>query len=592
MIPLGFKIANNPSTARILNLGLGDGEFLAWSYNGIFKNTRAESQPLALVGFRKINGNCLDESLRYARVPLTALGHVRIGTIWEDNVSRSMAIFEEQEFAVDFRAGEWCHLSFWTAGSGRRAPYDMSKYPLAHPRDGNWYLEFKHKGGGVLVIPCLEFLTQCYGRSPELSRVLTTYPWVEATKRLFPPIDEKEEPETAWKIKIPHRLHKDDAIFLAHGKYDPYARAVAKDLHSQIEAQYNPQRKMPIFLKVTPWFQGPAELFCHGIPLDSRSFLALRIVGGSDPDGILIERQRDIAGVQDGDEGERGDDDGWKTPSARRLIFPPDIVDLTGDEEPDHGASMVEVVNQGFKVLGIPRLVVDRHGKIIPRSFGKRRGESPPSIYSSGEPHGSRKGVGYAANHAPRILESYGALLDVWKATASLNQAHPGLIQSASWFTLADGYQERGTPRLIELTPIDEPECSTTTRNWCYFDVASARLRGLMVLRIVSRGVTFHLIEIERRPRQVKEGIEKAEESYRGFVVEMKEGEAFERWLRRFLSDVRYVRGIVSKLLGRYPIKADTFPHTTRGGYVPGEPAVLNALEKMGITIAASKARP
>lgn len=588
-IPFNFKVVDNPSTVKIQNLErLGEGEFLAWSYNGLYKNLKAGSLPYALVGFRKILGACLDESVQSARVPLTALSQVRLGTIWKDNASHSMAAFEEREFDLDFRSGEWSYLSFWDARKGHRPPYDLSKYPLKYATDGNWYLEFKLKGGGVLVVPCLEFLTQCYGRSSELTRVLTTYLWPEVNTRLFPPIDERDEPESAWKVKIPERLHRDDAIFLAHVKYDPYAREIAKSLHSQIQAQYNRESKTPIFLKVAPWFQGPAELCCQGIPLDDRSFLALRIVGGSDPDGILIERHRDIAGAQDADAGNQGDLDGWRS-SAKRLIYPPDIVALTGDEEPDHGASSVEIVNQGFKMMGVPRLVVDRHGEIIPRSYARRRSEAQPKVYSSGEPYGSGKGVGYAGSHTPRTLESYGALLDVWKATDSLKQPHPGLIQSASWFTFADGYQQQGTPQFILLNPIKELEYPTITRNWCYFDAAKSRLRGVMVLRIVSNGSIFHLVEIERRLRHEGEGTEKKEEPYRGLIIEIREGKGFEQWLRKFLSDVRYVRGIVSKLVGRYHFKADTFPHTKRDGYLSGEPAVLNALEKMGITIPAKR---
>lgn len=596
-IPFNFKILRTKKVTRLANLSLIGDAFVAWSYHGIYKNRNAESQPQVLVGFRQLIGSLLADEVILRRVPLTALGQVRIGTIWKDNVSDTAASFDQHDFDVDFRSTEWRHTSFAVPSIGDgTAPYPLACYPLKYPKDQNWYIEFKLPSGGKLVIPCLEFYARCYGRSNELNRILATYRWDEVNNRCYAPIGEPEEYDK-WKIKLRKRLHNGDTVFLAHAKYDPYTRQVAKEINAQIESQFVPESKTPCFIKVAPWFQGPAELRCQGIWFDNgRSFLALQIDGCSDPDGILIERDRENTNKNVAGESNPERVDAWKGAPEKRLIRPPDIVDLTDDDEPDHGASSVEIQDSGFVVLGIRRAIVDRHGNRISSSSRSPRKGSDESSYSSGEPHGSGKGIGYASIHAPVILESHGALLDAWNAANSLKMKHPDLIQSADWFTFTHGYRSDGNPKLIALEAIDqetELETPDSTRNWCYFDVDAGRMRGVMVLRIVSNGLPIHIVEIERRPRKTTgqtDVMKESEEPYQGFVTVITDRAVFEKWLRRFVYDVRYVRGIVSKLVPYCPARADTFRHPkVRGDYVLGEPAVLNALEKMGVSTASGK---
>ncbi|MFC5301991.1 hypothetical protein [Azospira restricta] len=588
-IPFQFEILKTPSVTRIPGLALPAGSYVAWTYNGVVKNLQAKSQPLALVGFRQIVEGSVADDLILRRVPLTALGQVRIGTIWANNMSHTSAKFEEFDFEVDFRGAAWQHTSFFYASpSTRTTPYPMELYPLKHQKDKNWNIEFKLQNGGKLVVPCLEFYSRCYGRSEELNRILATYGWDEVNKRFYAPLEEPEE-SGKWKVKLRKRLHNGDTVFLAHAKYDPYTQRVAREIYGQLESQFVPRNKAPSFLKVAPWFQGPAELRCQGIWFDNqRSFLALRVIGGSDPDGILIERGRENTNKNIEGNPDLENDNAWEGAIEKRLIRPPDIVDLTGDDEPNHGTGAVEILDPKFVVLGIPRAVVDRHGERISSSSKNRRKGGNESTNSSGERHGSGSGIGYASIHAPVHLESHGALLDMWNATSSLKKKHPELIQTAEWFTFADGYRSDGNPKLIALEPIDEEEIPTTTRNWVYFDVKTARPRGLMVLRITSRGRPIYIVEIERRPRKVanQSDVEKeGEEAYRGVMAVIEDSKIFEQWLRRFMSDVRYIRGIVSKLIPHCPGLADTFTHPkTRGEYILGEAALLQALEKAGIT--------
>jgi hypothetical protein len=588
-IPFQFEVLKTPTVARLPHLGLTDDQYVVWSYNGVIKNPKVDAQPLVLVGFRKLDKGAVADELILRRVPLTALGQVRIGSIWEKNICNTSAKFEEHDFEVDFRLGNWKYSSFFDSSPKNGSslpPYPMELYPLKYQGDRNRHIEFQLNEGGKLVVPCLEFYARCYGRSEELNRILATYSWDEVERRFYAPLDEPEE-SGKWKVKLRKRLHNGDTVFLAHTKYDTYTQKVARSIHSQLEAQFDAETNSPAFLKIAPWFQGPAEIRCQGIWFNNRkSFLALRIIGASDPDGILIERNRENSNKTSGDSSDFEAGKAWDGATETHLVRPPDIVDLTSDVEPDHGTGAVEILDPSFVVLGIPRAIVDKHGERISSSSKNRRPGGNESSYSSGERHGSGKGVGYASIHAPESYESHGALLDLWNATISLKKKHPPLIQTAEWFTFTEGYRSDGTPKLIALEPIEkEEEVPTITRNWVYFDVKTERPRGLMVLRITSNGRSIYIVEIERRPRKTttqnsedKDG----EEPYRGVVATVEDSKVFENWLRRFMSDVRYVRGIVRKVVPYFPSLADTFTHPkTRGEYILGEAALLQALEKI-----------
>ncbi len=507
-----------------------------------------------------------------------------------------MVDFDVHDFDVDFRPDKWRHTSFQNVfKNSTSAPYPRDIYPLQVKTDKNWFLEFMLSSGGKLVVPSLEFFSRCYGRSQELNRILATYPWKGAqdadNSRLYVPLDEPEEPNR-WKVKLRRRLTNGDTTFLAHAKYDSYTEKVAKSIYGQIEDSYKPESTAPMFIKIPPWFQGPAEIRARGIWFDNnRSFLALQIVGSSDPDGILILRDRENTNKTDGVDPKDGNV-AWPGTSERLLIRPPDIVDLTGDVEPDHGTGAVEILDPDFVVMGIPRKIVDIYGRKVTSRSGKKESADDASAYSSGDPYGSQQGVGYASIHAKPVMESNGALMDMWNAILHTQKKYPGKVQTIEWFTFEHGYVSAGEPGLIALEPIDDdhdPEIPTITRNWLFQDVATARVRGVMVVRMIVNGVDVHIIELQRRPRTKKDANDQkkdSEESFKGYVIVLKDAKDFLPWLRRFLSDVRYVRGIVQKLVPFSPGDAATFTHKPAGHEeIPCEAAVLNALTKMGIKL-------
>lgn len=591
-IPLNHKLKRITKEVRLKNNLFGnDTEWIAWWYCGIYKNRSAESQPNVLVAFRELSASGLSDVVIPRRVPLTSLGQVRIGTVWKDSVCRSEAVFDTAKFLVDFNKGTWKFTSFQkTAKENVQEPYPLNIHLLEYEADKNWLIEFPFSEGGKLVIPCLELLSRCYGRSQEMKRILATYPWHGAKEshnsRLYSPLDEPEEPGK-WKVKLRRRLVNGDVVFLAHAKYDPYAEYMAKSIYAQIESMHDPKDKVPAFIKVGPWFQGQALIKAKGIWFDSgKSFLALHVVGCSDPVGVPIIRDRENTNKTGPIDGDADIGSAWAGAPERTLVRPPEIVDLTGDDEPDHGAPTVEIQDPDFEVLGQARVIIDVRWDHAKSTAGAKSKGADASEFSSGEPHGGGKGVGHASIHARPIMESKGALRDMWDAMLFLKEKKPELIQSVVWFTFDDGFSKDAEPKLIGLQPFDEKdEINGEVKNWPYYDTVNKTPRGVLIARMMVGGKPVHVVEIQRRPRKKKDDdgkVKDAEESFKGMAFVLDDPRQFDTWMRRLLSDIRHVRGIVKHLVGACPGKAVVFKHTSASDeQVPCEAAVMNALGKI-----------
>lgn len=589
-----FKRVNKAVRFDIYPRGTGR-YWVVWWYCGIYKNLRAGSQPNVLVALREYFGSGLmSDIVVYDRIPLTALGLFRIGTVWKDGACRAEAIFSNSKFSVDFSDKSWELTSFdKSAFLGTTPPYPQDIYPLKHQKDQNWLLQFHLPTGGKLIIPCLEFFTRCYGRSSELRRVLATYPWQECiNNRLYAPIDELEE-ENKWKIKLRMRLVNGDVVFLAHVKYETYAEKTAKSIYSQIESQYFPGSTKPIFIKIQPWFSGPVDLKASGIWFDEgRSFLALQINGSSDPKGVPILRDRDNTNLTDGPADAESDmlDQAWTGTAGHVLINPPDIIDLTGDLEPDSRALSVEIEDSEFEVLGNPRTVIAVRKDQATGSRGPKLAATGASEYSSGEPQGRGHLVGHVSMHPRTIMESNGTLRDMWNALLFLKNKYPDFIESVESYAFEDGYTSCIEPKLIGLQPFEDgAEIDGSTRKWPYIDVLSGVMRGVLVVRVLVCKKYIHILEIQRRSKKANtesDNREYAEESFRGVVLIIDDKQRFNLWLKSFLSDVKYVKGVVQKVIGSFAGNIATFKHApARDEEVLCEAAVLNALKKMGVVL-------
>jgi len=176
----------------------------------------------------------------------------------------------------------------------------------------------------------------CIGHVP-MARTSNT-----AASRLYAPLDTPDEPGK-WQVRLRRRLVNGDVIFLAHAKYDLFTKRAAKSIYAQIETNHDPKLVTQGFIRVSPWFQGPAEIKVEGIRLDNgKSFLALCVVGMSDPKGELVLRSRENSGDAENPAREGGPV-AWAGAPERVLLKYPDVVDLTGDLEPDHEAGAIEV---------------------------------------------------------------------------------------------------------------------------------------------------------------------------------------------------------------------------------------------------------
>lgn len=591
-LPFNFRILPVEKQVSLKDVFANDAnKLIVWFYTYVVKNIQAESQPNVRIAFRKVLPNDgLSEQIVYKNAPITALGQLRIGSVWKDGFCRSQAVFKEAEFTVDFSEGGWRHTSFEQTV---HAPYEWGSYPLHYRRDKNQFLEFDLDDGSRLVVPCLEFFYRCYGRSAEIKRVLTTYPWHGSNEphlsRLYADeLGEPEEKDKKWKVKLRMRLVLDDVILLAHAKYETYTELVLKQIYGQIESIHDRQSSPEKFLKIQPWHQGKATLKVRGIRLDDGSFLALQIVGCSDPEGELIQRdkedpKRDFDSDIDGEDGDK-----QLGGHARRFRKIHDIVDLTGSEEPDHGLGSTEIIDTEFEVVGLRRAVIDvrRDPQKTGGGHGRCSGGASPSVISGGDPYGRGKGVGQASIYAKQVMGSHGMLRDMWNAMLYLQRQYPTMIRSVEWFTFETSFCADPEFKLIAMTPFkdDDKTVDIKTRNWLYFDVDRKTPRGVLVARFQVGFKTVYIVEVQRRSRRKQEDDETSEESFKGLVFFLDQGQSLEKWLTELLSGIRKVVGIVKKLTGKCPGIADTFKHSSSGcDEIACQAAVVNALRKMGI---------
>lgn len=591
-LPFNFKLARTSKQVSLKDVFENDSRSLmVWLHTHITRNNRANTQPNVRVAFREVISGELSEYIVYKDVPITALGQLRIGSVWKDGFCRSQAIFgEAKEFEVNFSESGWRHTSFQQT---KDQPYEWASYPLHYPRDKNQFLEFDLEGGGRLVIPCLEFFYRCYGRSAEIKRVLTTYPWHGANEprvsKLYAELEELEEADR-WKVKLRKRLVLDDVLLLAHAKYEPYTERVLQRIYSEIESNYDSRYSPGLFLKIQPWHQGRATLKVRGIQLNDGSFLALQIVGCSDPEGAVIQRDREdqIRNFGFGTNDEDGDEQ--RNNPVRRFKKTPLIVDLTGSEEPDHGLGSTEIIDDEFEVVNNRRVVIDVRRYREKSGVGQRGIGTSPSVVSGGEPFGGGKGVGQALIYAKQVMEPNGMLIDMWNAMLYLQWQYPTMIQSVEWFTFESGFCADSEPEVIALIPFEDDDATvdTKTRNWLYLDVDSKVTRGILIAKMRVGLKTAFIVEIQRRTRQKQNNDEvknESEEAFKGLIFILDNGQALEKWLVELLSEIRRVRGIVQKITGKCPGNAATFSHKSSGAdEIACQGVVVNALKKMKLS--------
>lgn len=600
--------------------------WMVWGYSGIEKNLKAKSKPLVLVIFRSIRENGqTTKTIECRNVSISYAGQLRIGSIWK-RISPAKTLpnceciqeiaLKDKVFDIDFDDDGW-ELASFNPQQSNNQPYPAELYEPLYPNDKNWFLKFKLSSGGFLVVPCVEFFIRFYGRSAKLRNILISYPWEICEDRFYAPPSENEiEISEGWTVCLRKDLVNEDAVFLAHAKYDEHTRKVASEIYNQMLLSFSRFGPKRVFLAVKPWFYGKATIKAKGLEFnDTKSFIALNILGGSEPKGPLIHRSREneeikVSKTNQANKESEDSADAWLGMPAPLKVDLPDHANLIDHSEPDHGAQSIEVKDPPFEVLGKKRDVI-RVVRIAsnPSSSGKIIGAAEASAFSNGDTQGSGKGFGYASISADSVLESQGTLRDMWNAMLHLKTAHPNRIKSLDYFTFASTkrYASSDEPKLVALLPHSH-RCKRKNSKWLHLPPDN-QPRGVLIARMVVDGMDVHIIELQRKPTKTSRNSRHAklknpfppqtaeaetniitpsiskpgEEAFIGIIAVPETLEAFEKWLTTFLHDVIERQKIVRGFISKFPGRASTFTHhsTSDQDYLCQRP-LKRALKELG----------
>ena len=527
------------------------------------------------------------------------LGQLRIGTVITsdgvESVLDGVANFARQRrFAVNFSRDSW---RFEDAGVFEKHFSDDPRlFPSAlkviKPRGPMLVFPLetrRFKRPRTLWIPCTEFFSRCYGRSQEIKRILSLYPWDRAKRRLFGSGSmPKHEGFDGWTIRLKRPFVPDDAVFLAHLRHDPYAEACAKSIYAQLEIAV-PVVPDPLpwksFVEVSPWFEGPAELLVRGYWYNDekeKKFLALRVDGCSDPEGVPVGYIRSGFKKSSSGAGAKGNPI-WYV-RGRKVAGK---VVLTDQGAPDRGSRTIRVEDPPFDVLGKPRVLemIEEPGRNGDVRFPKGEEGDGPNYVSSSEPHSTGKGVDRVFL-APRVDRKSGNVLsDMWDTLLYLQKKRSDVVGSVGWMALdlESRFQHRQDepPGLIPLEPFtfeEEKALPTGVGSWQWLDPEDLSLgrRGLLILRYMVEGMPIYFAEVERRLGRT--------ENFSGMVFRLRPDASLDGWLHEVLSGIREVKGVFSKLCSGCPGEARDFIHLSRqDGTILYERAVGNALGKIGL---------
>lgn len=579
-----------------VNVGPATGRSVVWWAGAVLKNERTRSLPHVVVWCRPLMANGLLGNFFRVEVGITELGLLQVGTIWEGKACKEQIAFEQETFEVDFSPGNW-------RITDQREHYEQTGrplipdevYPLRFRADRSLLLEFRADNGQRLLVPCLEFYSRYYGRSGHVSRVLATYDWDDAQARLFVPFTYNATPGH-WPIKLASSCYNADAIFLAHVLHDTFATHAAKSIYAWLDSQY-PQFNGKAFLKAKPWFKGPATLVVQGRRIDKDTFLALRIVGGSDPEGSQIDAYRENPGKAD-----EAAPDG--APVSRRKggrELNPDsaglVVNLTSDDEPGQNGDVKEILNPAFQVVGQKRQVL--HHRLANAST--RPGQPIPNEkseqHSAGERHGSGGKTGYASLHTEEIvLPSSGAVQDVWDGLQFFRRTQPEFVTAVGWYSaeLGEFVIEDGSKgfQMVALKLYDDEQKELLPKKewkWVYKDSSLKEPRGVLVAYVQTAAGSACLFENERRRfnSKAEDGTECIkEEGYSGLVLVPPADRPPTEWVAQVLEGIRKECGVMERVQNHAPSSA-RFYHRSKSpaDEIAGHSTVVNALKKVDIQL-------
>ncbi len=429
--------------------------------------------------------------------------------------------------------------------------------------------------------------------------MLSTYRWSDAEPRLYLP-DTEPVPSGLWSVKLPSNIYNDDAMFVAHVKYDNHARIAAKSVYSNLETQFDSPSGWA-FPQIGPWFVGPAKLIVEGIPLARDRFLALRIVGGSEPNGPRIWSFRENPGEADEPAPDGAPQSDWTGGRDKRHGDIRSLVNVTPNDPAGHDGNIVEVRNPGFRIVGPRR-------EVVPHKLSNAKTRPGPPVpdeksdkHSPGERQGSGA-TGVASIHTLTKLESSGAARDVWNALLHLKQTCREVIEAVGWCSaqLDEINFIDKEPCMVALLPSDEKQdkgVALPASNWVYVDHAQTRIRGVLIAFVRTPDRSAYIFEIERRSgqRTAQDGSTyEKEQAFCGLIVSPPAGAKPSEWIPKVLEGIRSNQGVMVRVIPYCPGHLVDYYRrsSSRADDIAGHSTVVAALGKVNITVPRPKDKP
>lgn len=593
---VAIKKVNRAERLSILNLPT-DTNWLVWWYGPLKKSKRSGEQPKVIVIFREIHvDGVLADKYCEQECSLTDLSFLRIGSVWKSGLCIAESIMEEKIFDVDFSYANngWRINSFHKAHKeDAPLPYDFSCYPLNRCDDRSCLLEFLTYNMSKVIIPALEFFYRCYGNSDELKRTVLTYSKNEICNRLFS--EANIEGEKVFYVKLRKRMNNKDAPFVSFFALDAFTQKAV----DRIQRQLVGREGCETYLKVAPWFKGKARIKVKGFWLsDTKSFLGLSVTGVSLPEGYTVNFDRDNSNLVD----EKADDrskKAWDNVSARKIKTPDEIFSVDNAFNPDSGASGLEVEASAFEILGDSCVVVPLRKEKAKYVTGSKNENKTHSSYSVNESSGEDNDIGYMSTvsdyeEKTLCMESRGIVRDMWNAMIYLKKNSSQRMKSLEWYTPENLFSNSQEPKLVAIPEFDRNESemegdkiSRTILNWPYLDVINKKdIRGFLISRVVIDNNTVYFMEIQRRIQNEEDvGSLSEAEKFKGLVFTLNDDTDIYKWVSLLAHEVRFVKGIVQKIVGKCPGTAMAYKHSpAQKEPVACYSALLNALSKVGIT--------
>lgn len=135
------------------------------------------------------------------------------------------------------------------------------------------------------------------------------------------------------------------------------------------------------------------------------------------------------------------------------------------------------------------------------------------------------------------------------------------------------------------------PDIIRSVRNWPYLSVEDRSRRGALLARVRVGTEHIYFFEIQRRMTITEDDSGNdvfSEESFRGMVFKLKNGNDLETWVVELMAKSRGTKGVLVGIAPECPGMAELYKHNSaQTEKIPCEAAVRNALKKMGVKLPA-----